>query len=183
MKKVVQLLVAIVMGVGLVGNVVGAEEMPDCNNIVITNTGDDANNDGTCVINRTVTVECIDNVYVLNQNDQTAVTGQANVIGNTSDGTAITGDAKNANGTTVRIGAECSTPTTPTTTPTTPTQSPTTASSTPAAQPAPAKKVAVLPHTAASSITNIALVATIATIAALVVARLAITVYRRVTLK
>lgn len=179
MKKLSQVLTAIVLSAGFVGNVAGAQAA-QCTSIVITNTGPNSNNSGTCTVNTTVAVTCVNNLYVLSQNDQTAVTGQASSLGNTTAGTAITGNATNENGATVQIGAACGdTSTTTPETPATPT------SNTPAggAGQAEAKKVAALPYTASSSVIVWAGMSIAALLAALVATRIGFAVYRRVAAK
>lgn len=181
MKKVAQLLTAIIVSVGVVGNVAGAQvaQTPDCTSIVITNTGANSNNSGTCIVNTSVTATCVNNIYMLNQNDQTAVTGQASSLGNTSSNPAITGNATNTNGTSVQIGAACG----QTTTSTTPTATEPTTPSTGAGQAPEVKKVAALPYTASSDTASIAIIATAVALGAFVAARVGTAIYRRIALK
>ncbi len=178
MKKIAQIFAAVVVSLGFVGNVASAQVQSNCTSIVITNTGANSNNQGTCTVNTTVVVTCINNTYVLNQNDQTAVTGQASVLGNTSGGPAITGNATNTNGSTVQIGSAC---TPATTTPDVPTT--TTTSTTPVTTTPEVKKVATLPYTASSSFGEIALIGTLVAIAVFATARVGAVVYRRIALK
>jgi hypothetical protein len=189
MKKISQILMAAVLTVGLVsfgGNVANAQvvEEETCESIVISNTGPGSINEGVCVVNIDVEVTCNNNVYVLNENDQEAVTGAAQELGNTTGGTAISGNATNENGTTVQIGAACGETTTPETpvTPTTP-EKPVTPSTptTPAA--APAQKVAALPNTASNQTVAIALIGFVVAALAVIASRIAIAAYRRSTLK
>ena len=183
MNKLTQIFAAIALSVGFVGNVAGAQASPDpvCTSIVITNPGQSSNNSGTCVVNTTVTVSCTNNIYVLSQNDQTAVTGQASSLGNTSGGPAITGDATNSNGTNVQIGAACgSTHTTPETPNTTPTASTTPTGGSGQAE---AKHIAALPYTASSSVVELAAVGTVVLLISLVATRIGFALYRRTSLK
>lgn len=182
MNKLTQVFAAIALSVGFVGNVAGAQASPDpvCTSIVITNTGQSSNNSGTCIVNTTVTVSCTNNIYVLSQNDQTAVTGQASSLGNTSSGPAITGDATNSNGTNVQIGAACGdTPTTPET-PATPTTSTTPTGGSGQAE---AKHITALPYTASSSVVELAAVGTVVLLISLVATRIGFALYRRTSLK
>lgn len=182
MKKISQILIAVVLAVGFVGitdtSTAGAEE---CDVIIINGTGSDSDNVVECQVRVDVEVECIDNIYVLNENSQEAVTGEVEDQGNTTGGAAVSGNATNSNGATVQIGAECVSEETPETpvTPTTPTTPETPV--TPAAVVTPT--VAVLPNTATNSITGMALAVIAAVVAILVASRLAITVYRRKALK
>jgi hypothetical protein len=110
-KKLVQALSAAVVSTAFMGSMAGAVGVPnqlaDCDSIVIVNTGPDSNNQGVCTINTNVVVTCTNNIYVLSQNEQDAVTGKAQVIGNTTGGSAITGAATNENNQVVNIGASC----------------------------------------------------------------------------
>lgn len=108
MKKLSSLLIAVIFTMSI-----GAFTMPKagaleaCNEIIITNTGPNSNNEGTCTVNVTAKVTCQNNVYVLDNNSQTAATGAASAVGSTTAGAAISGDAINENSQSVKIGAEC----------------------------------------------------------------------------
>jgi hypothetical protein len=179
MKKVTQILTALVLGISFVGigSVAHAQEVKSCDSIVITNTGEGSYNEGVCTVNVDVNVTCTNNVYVLDDNSQEAATGAASELGNTSGGAAVSGNATNDNGQTVQIGASCGQPAVPTTptTPTTPVV--------PVATAAPKQQVTVLPFTASNSTAETAVIATIALATVLVTARVAVSVYRRMALK
>lgn len=181
MKKAAQILTAAILSLGLasIAHTAGAQQ-PSCDSIVITNTGAGSNNQGVCTVNVTATVICSNNVYVLDNNSQQAVSGAASVLGNTTASTAVSGDATNQNGTAVQIGAACVSAVTPTTpTPETPApQTPTTPTVTPIAT-APAAKPAVLPYTAGNSTIDTILIAAILLGTIAITIRLAISAYRR----
>lgn len=177
MKKVTQILVALVISVGIVsiGTSAHAQQAP-CDNIVIYNTGPNSTNVALCINDTELEVVCDNNIYVLTENSQEAVSGEAVSQGSTAGGNAVSGSATNENGATVQIGAACGETPAPVTpeTPEIPTVTPTSA---------PVEKPSVLPYTASSSFGETALIAVIAIATAAVTARLAIAVYRRATLK
>jgi hypothetical protein len=187
MKKISKVLAAAVLTIGLVsfgGSVTNAQVVVDeetCESIVISNTGAGSVNEGVCVVDVDVEVTCTNNIYILNESDQEAVTGAAEEIGNTTGGTAISGNATNENGTTVQIGAACGETPTPETpvTPTTP-ETPETPS-TPIVTPA--QKVAVLPNTASNSPIQVILLGLAGIVAVVIASSAAIAAYRRNTLK
>lgn len=109
MKRYMRGFVAIVATLSLMSGVAGAQEVPeDCSGaIVISNTGPDSTNEVKCVSATDIKVVCKNNIYVVNDNSQTAGSGDATTGGNTTGGNAISGNATNENGATVRIGASC----------------------------------------------------------------------------
>jgi hypothetical protein len=114
MKKLTQIVAAIVLSVAFVGTVstVQAQEapeidLPNCDVLVIDGTGPDSENEIVCTTDIKVNVECVNKIYVLTENSQEALSGAAVVGGNVTGGTAITGNATNENDTTVQIGAAC----------------------------------------------------------------------------
>lgn len=184
MKKVTQILAALVLSVGLVG-VAGTSpasaleiDAEDCDNFVIFNTGPGSDNTIRCIDSINLEVTCVNNTYILTNNSQQALSGAATVTGNTSGAGAVSGPASNSNDTTVHtVGDPCvSTPTTPTTpeTPAAPTVTPVAT---------PVEKPAALPFTASNSVMETALIALIALATAAFTARAAVKVYRRATLK
>lgn len=180
MKKVTQILVALVLSLGLasVGQVANAQT-PDCDNIVIYNTGPGSDNVVLCINDATLEVECQNNIYVLNESSQEAVSGEAVSQGSTAGGNAVSGSATNENGATVQIGANCGEVEAPVT-PTTP-ETPSTPVVTPVATPK--EKPALLPYTSAGSLAETIAVGLIALATVLLTARIAVTVYRRLALK
>ena len=187
MKKISQILIAAALAVGLTGfgSVANAQTPPtDCDVIVINGTGSGSTNVVECYVKYDATVTCDNGFYVLNQADQTAITGMAQAAGNTNPGAAISGNAKNENGTDVTVGLKCEATTTPVTpvTPTTPEKPVTsTTPATPAA--APVQKVAALPNTASNSIVQTVVFSLVVIATAAIASRVAIAAYRRSTLK
>jgi len=180
MKKFTQILLAAVLSISLVGvgNVANAFT---CESIVINNTGPGSNNEATCFVEVNVEVICNNNIYVLNDNSQSAVSGAVTNQGNTTGGAAISGNATNENGDTVTIGATCGAqPTTPIVTTTTPT---TTVPTTPLAPVVPGKGAAVLPNTSSNSVVEIALLGVAAIAGLLVASRIVVAAYRHRALK
>lgn len=183
MKEIAAILVVFAMSLGFTGGTATAQQA-NCDSIVITNTGPNSNNQGVCVVNTTVSVTCVNNVYVLNQNDQTAVTGQASSLGNTSGGPAITGNAQNENGTNVQIGATCSVPVPPTPpTPTPETPEVPTPPETPVTPAQPTAEVTVLPYTAANATVTWVAIGIAAALTALVTTLGGLAIYRKRALK
>lgn len=177
MKKVTQILVALVVSVGIAstGNTAFAQQAP-CDNIVIYNTGPGSTNVALCINDTELEVVCNNNVYVLTENSQEAVSGEAESQGSTAGGNAVSGSATNENGTTVQIGTSCG----ETSAPVTP-ETPEVPTATPAA--VPIEKPSVLPYTATSSFGEVAVIAVITIATAAITARLAVAAYRRATLK
>lgn len=172
MKKVLQILTAAILSVSFISVGASAQTaLGNCTSIVITNTGPNSNNSGVCTVNTVVTAVCDNNVFVLNSNQQSAVSGAASAAGNTNAGAAISGGSANYNGTTVQLGATgCATTTTTTTTPT-PTTTPTT---TPVAV-----KPATLPNTAGTDTMTVVLVSLAAAAGIVALSRFAVAAYNR----
>lgn len=86
------------------GTMTGAASAATC---TITTTGPGSNN--TCTVNdsNVVSVTCTNGVNVANVNLQTAVSGGANVSGNTISGTATSGNAENINTTATQLAVFC----------------------------------------------------------------------------
>lgn len=130
MKKLQQTLVSLATVLGSLAIVPAAGAAGTCENGF---TGPDSNNMCTSTTKFTCTQINNNTVQINNDNTQVAVSGDANVSGNTSAGGALTGSASNSNGVmfnvTVKNPATCAvtasvpaTPATPTTpvTPATP---------------------------------------------------------------
>lgn len=178
MKKVLTSLTALAVSFAFVGTVALTSETASaatCESIVITNTGENSNNEGVCTVVTNVNLVCNNNVYVLSENDQEAITGEAEVLGNTTGGTAITGNATNENNQTVAIGSSCGT-TTPAA-PVTP-ETPGKGAVTPAAE-----KPAALPYTAGNSTLAIVVSSLVAAAAIVAGSRVAVAAYRRFSAK
>jgi hypothetical protein len=176
MKKVLQILAAVVVSVGLMGNVANADACSG--DIVVHNSGSGNNTTISCENIENVTITCVNNVTVANISYQEGQSGPATVGGNESDGSSTTGSVTNENNQTTQVGVTgcgAEVPATPTTpTPTTP-ATPTTA--------APKQKVAVLPYTASSSVAETALIAVAVAAVVAIASRIAVVAYRRVSLK
>jgi hypothetical protein len=184
MKNIVKIVAAAVLAVGVVGCSsapgVGAVSQGNgaCTSIVISNTGANSYNSGVCTVVTNVVATCTNNLYVLDSNTQSAVTGQASQLGNTSGSPAISGSATNQNGTSVQLGASC-TPPQSTTTSTTASTTPTI----PAAAPAAPQKAKTLPFTASNSLLEVTVISIIVVATILASIRLAITAYQRIATK
>lgn len=181
MKKVTQILVALVLSLGLasIGDIANAQ-VANCDNIVIYNTGPGSNNVALCITDTELEVVCDNNIYVLTDNSQEAVSGEAVNQGSAAGGNAVSGSATNENGTTVQIGADCGETPAPTPTPVTP-ETPATPTVTPVTTSV--EKPTLLPYTATSSLTEGLLIGLIALATAAVTARITIKAYRRIALK
>lgn len=169
MKRYMRGIVAAVISVSFIGGTVGAEEA--CPGATITNTGPDSVNEITCVDSTAVQVTCTNNVYVVNNNSQTGGTGSG----------VITGNATNTNGTTVQIGAACTSPTATTTV--TPPPAAVKPSTGMGATSLPEPKATVLPNTASNPVTDIAIASTLGLAGIMAVSRIGIAAYRRIALR
>jgi len=180
MKKVTQILVALVLSFGLVG--IGAAtanaQATNCDNIVIYNTGPGSNNVALCITDTELEVVCDNNIYVLTDSSQEAVSGEAVSQGSTAGGNAVSGSATNENGTTVQIGTSCGE--TPAPAPVTP-ETPAAPTVTPVATSV--EKPTLLPYTATGSLSEALLIGLIALATAALTARITIKAYRRIALK
>lgn len=102
MKKLLQILSsAVLLGAVMTGTAAAQQ------NCSISNTGQNSNNTCTVTSNNTVTVNCTNGVTVTNNNFQTANSGTATVSGNTISGTATSGDASNINTTANELASYC----------------------------------------------------------------------------
>lgn len=179
MKRVTQILIAIIVSLGVVnaGNIASA-----CSDITIINTGPNSQNQVVCVDTQDITITCTNNIFTGTANIQTGQTGGATGSGNTTIGDIATGTVVNYNGVDVTIGVTgcLSTPA-----PTTPTTTPETPNTPPVVVPAAVitEKPATLPYTASSSLNDTFIIAVIALATIALTIRLAVSVYRRATLK
>jgi hypothetical protein len=127
MKRVIGMVAATLLSVSLMAGVAAADtsdsttdtSTSDTSNCTIYMTGSDSYN--SCVSNsdQSAQVICTNDVYVLNNNSQTAGSGGVTVTNNGSAGNAVSGSATNQNGDTVTIGASCAPAAATTTTPVT----------------------------------------------------------------
>ena len=102
MKNLLKTLAVTATLVGMSGGVALADS-----SCTISNTGPDSNNTCTSEETNVTHVSCVNGIYVVNDNDQEAGSGDAENEGNTSGGNATSGSAVNENGTTVQIGTSC----------------------------------------------------------------------------
>lgn len=179
MKKLLQILTASILSVAFVGAAAGAQVAPStsCNDVTISNTGPGSNNTVTCTNVVNTVIKCENNVIVGTANVQTSNSGNASGQNNTTVGSVNTGTAVNYNGTDTTIGASCGAVATPAaSTPVTPGMG----SITP---PAAEEKVApaVLPYTAGASAEAIVIASLIAAAAVVVLSRVAVAAYRRIS--
>lgn len=72
----------------------------------INTTGPNSNNQVTTTTTSEVEVHNYNDLYVHNDNDQHASSGDATVSGNTTGGSAMTGDATNTNSTTINFSVK-----------------------------------------------------------------------------
>lgn len=173
MKRVISTFVkavsAAVVSVAFVGAAAGAQAQ-NCDVLVINGTGPGSNNQVVCTTTTNVQVTCVNNVYALTANSQSAISGGAIVGGNLTGGTAITGNATNENNQTVQIGASCGTPANNTST-----ENPTPGQG--SATPTPKPKA--LPYTSADSTVAVVAASLVAAAAIVAGSRVATAAYRR----
>lgn len=199
MKKILLIVTTTVFSVCFAGLIGGSASAVDCDVLVINDTGPDSQNQVVCTATIDATVECVNDVYVLNANSQAALTGNAVSGGNVTGGTAISGNAKNINGTTVEIGAVCNAsqpqptqpnqPAQPTVTPqngsggggvsSAPTAAPTAAPTPTSAQ----QDITALPVTSSNSIAETIAISIIIIATILVTVRTAVNSYSRIVME
>lgn len=160
----------------------------------ISNTGTGSTNTIACNTTSSTRVTCVNNIYVVGQNGQTATSGSSSTSGNTTGGATVSGSATNDNNQNVQVGATCNAAATTTKTTTTPTKPTAATLTTPAPTPAPststtvgttpvAAKAASLPETGSNSIIATSGIAVALLGATVAVSRLGVFAYRRATLK
>ncbi len=172
-KRILQILSAAVLSVAFVGSVASAA---DCDgNFTITNTGSGSNNTIDCTDIDIVSVTCENNIVVLTYNDQEDTSGTATVTDNTTGGSAVSGTVTNVNGTTIDLAAVCAAVASPSPSPSV---TPGAGSVTPTST-----KPTVLPFTAGNSAATIVAGSLAAAAGVVVVSRLAIAAYRRISVK
>jgi hypothetical protein len=96
--------VAVITSLAFMGSVANADD--SCTGAIV-NSGPGSENSITCVDSTKVHVTCSNNIYVVNNSEQIAESGDATNGGNTTGGGSISGNATNENGATVEIGASC----------------------------------------------------------------------------
>jgi|GEM_PF-1823001 len=175
MKKLGQILTAVVLSVAFVG--VTANAATCDGNFTITGTGQNSNNTIECEDIDNIVATCENNVVLLTFNVQGSQTGTATVTGNTSGGSAVSGTITNSNGSTVDLSTVCAAVASPSPSPS-PSVTPGGGNVTP-----PTVKPAALPFTSGNDALSI--VVTSLAMAAIVVAasRLAVAAYRRISIK
>ncbi|MBC7581543.1 hypothetical protein H7097_01590 [Aeromicrobium sp.] len=121
MKNILKAIAVTTVMVGMSSGVASAATT--CNG-TISNTGSGSANNITCTDENDNSVSCVNNVVVANENNQTATSGGAFTLDNTTGGDATTGDANNNNTVVVAVGVSCTPVAVATTTPTTPAATP-----------------------------------------------------------
>ena len=187
MKKLIQILAASIMSVGLMAGAASADTVT-CGNI--TNTGPGSTNTITCVDVNNTQVTCNNDDKVVTSNDQSSNSGNAFTVDNTYSGDSNSGDSNNSNTVTVNLGDSCApqvaavtTPTTtPTVTPATTTTPVVTPSVTKPATPV-QKSVAALPNTGSSTLLDDSALTVAVVGGTIAVSQLGVFAYRRFALK
>jgi LPXTG-motif cell wall-anchored protein len=185
-KKILQMIAGAVASIALMGGVAAADTVT-CGSI--SNTGPGSTNTITCVDNEENSVSCNNHVVVENSNDQNASSGGAFTTNNTSAGDASSGDASNDNKVVVNIGASCAPVQTASTTPSGGRGGGEVAAASTAAPAGGAggggqgAGVAALPETGSSSLQTAAIAGLAVLAGGLVLSRLGLVAYRRISLK
>lgn len=193
MKRYVRGFVAIIATLAFTGGVAHAQDTTSCSGATISHTGPGSENIIECVKASDIRVSCVNGIYVVNDNSQSAGSGNATTGGNTTGGNAVTGNATNENNTTVQIGASCvaqpavTTPEAPKpAAPVAPQQVGGMGAGAGVAAPAPrqaATAVATLPNTSNNPALDNALVAGTGLTGLLIASQLGIAAYRRLALR
>lgn len=101
MKKLIQVAIALVVGVSLFSGVASAAENQSCS---LSNTGPNSNNQCDLTANQTCKVKNNTLISIGNTTVQDANSGQAVVNNNTNSGGATSGDASNNNSNDTQVG-------------------------------------------------------------------------------
>jgi hypothetical protein len=185
MKKVLQFVVASVVGATMFGGVaLAADPLPaGCS---IDNTG--ANSVNVCVDsnNQVVNAVCVNNLFVDSRNVQGATSGATTVTLNTNGGGATSGNATNSNNAIVSLGASCqggftTAAATPAPTPAVGGSGGGAGAAAPAAAPAPAP--VSLPNTGSSELVSNVVMATAVVAGSVVALQAGLMAYRRLAVK
>lgn len=102
MKRVLQMLAAVVLAAGFSNGVAQAAL-----NCTISNTGPGSTNTCTTEDDREITFTCENGILINNDTNQEVTTGDAEVIDSTTGGGASSGDASNSNKTLVEVVIAC----------------------------------------------------------------------------
>lgn len=190
MKRYMRGFVATITSLALMSGVASADtaEPATCTDgqATITSTGPGSVNIISCVDSKEIHVTCDNNIYVVNDNSQTANSGNADNSGNTNGGSSVTGDATNENGTTVQIGASCVSPaavTPESPTPQQPTTTPVDGMGAGAPSAEAAQAIAVLPNTSSNTVLDSILIGVSSLAALLITSRFGAAAYRRFALR
>lgn len=171
----------------MMGGVVGASSVDECS--IYQKGSASYNSCETNKQNSNVRVNCVNNVYVIDNTSQNAGTGQATITSNGNGGYVASGNATNQNGNTVTINASCGQASTPvSSTSSTPSSSscstaktcPSSSSSTSAKTTVPASS---LPETGSNALVNGAAIATGVLVGVLGISFAGGALYRRLALK
>lgn len=170
MKKVIQIVTAVVVSVGFVGSVASAQVAAETCTTVISNSGDGNTTVVECNTEKIVTVTCVNNLVVGNYNVQEGESGS----GSSTGGSVASGTVVNYNNTQTTIGAACGASAT-----TSPSPSPSPSTSvTPT--PTPSTKPKVLPNTATNDTASIVASSLVAAVGVVALSRVAVAAYRRI---
>lgn len=178
MKKLLQILSAIVVSAGFIGSVATAQSC----DAEVDNSGNGNTTEVECETVRNVNITCENNVYVATIVAQAGQSGNGTVTSNQSSGSVATGTVANYNGNQVTIGVTgCGGSTETPETPVTPGGGgSTTPSSTPVVPTAaPKQAVAALPFTASNDMMAIAIASIAGVVVTLALSRLGVAAYRR----
>ncbi len=106
MKRLYQFLSTLTLSLMLatVGASAATTDTSACN---IFNTGTDSFNKCETNVKNNVTISCTNDIYVVNDNNQSSTTGPALVTDNSTSGSATSGNSTNNNGSAAEIGASC----------------------------------------------------------------------------
>lgn len=110
MKRLMQIIAAVVLSVGLSTSVVSAQASTsfECGEISITNgNGTDSVNRIVCENDTDIVINCSNDIRINVENDQDADSGNATGNGNTSVGDITTGDAENRSLVEANVEAAC----------------------------------------------------------------------------
>ncbi len=180
MKKIIQLLTAGIVCLGIMGGTAAAATAAPC---TITN-GNGTGSTNVCQfdVNNHLIFTCVNDILVVNGTTQAANSGAVQTASNTAVGSVSSGNAINAGETTTNIDAACipAAAVTPTPAVVTPASTP---AATPAAPAAAPVAVAALPKTGTSNVVSRTAMGTAIIAGLLGASQLGILAYRRLALK
>lgn len=163
MKKLIQVVAAAIVSVGLVGTAAGAVS---CSDINVHTSGNNNQTTITCTTITNVTVSCTNNIIAATVNFQDGTSGNASGSGDVRTGTVV-----NYNNSNTTVGAACGTPVGTTS----PSPSPSTS-----VTPTPSTKPKALPNTATNDTASIVASSLVAAVGVVALSRVAVAAYRRI---